>query len=301
MRHQRTLPLFLASLSVLSLLLGTPRRAVAWGDHGHTLTGRAAATNLPAELPKFFRDSAAQLAYLNPEPDRWRVESLREMWEAFRYDHYLDIEAAPQIATSTQYQDRFEYLAALHQAKVQEPERTVGLLQYSILELHQRLLTEFRLWRRSQPGSANRKFIEQRIINDAGILGHYVADGANPHHTTVHNNGWAEGFPNPKNFKPAPGFHSRFESEYVRTHIKLGDLLPHIKPNPSAFNNPRADIIQYLRDSNGQVERLYELDQKESFGQATQSAAHKKFTVERLVAGVEALRSFWLSAWRQSA
>jgi hypothetical protein len=42
------------------------------------------------------------------------------------------------------------------------------------------------MWR-AEKDSNKRKWIEQRIINDAGIPGHYVIDVANPHHTTIHS------------------------------------------------------------------------------------------------------------------
>jgi hypothetical protein len=65
--------------------------------------------------------------------------------------------------------------------------------------------------------------IEQSIIYLGGVLGHYAADLGNPMHCTVHFNGWAEGYPNPKNFpvgRDANGLHSRFESNYVNNAIE---------------------------------------------------------------------------------
>ena len=84
-----------------------------WGETGHLISGRAAAVNLPGEMPAFFRDAAPQLRYLNPEPDRWRDDDLRAMNEAFRYDHYVDIEnltpEALALSRGGQGPDRFEY------------------------------------------------------------------------------------------------------------------------------------------------------------------------------------------------
>lgn len=257
----------------------------------------AAATNLPLEMPTFLRSAAGQLEYLNPEPDRWRDSSAGEMNEAFRYDHYIDLEVVSEAALNAD--DRFAYLAELLRGGMKEPEKEAGLLPFRILELYQRLLTEFRLWRKSAD-PLTRQWIEQRIINDAGILGHYVSDGANPHHTTVHHNGWAKGFPNPNGYTTDNTFHSRFETQFVGARVAAADLLTKFGV-PRLLNNPRAEVLAYLRTSNTQLERLYQLDRLARFDANTTALANKMFAVERLVAGVEMLRSLWWTAWVKSS
>ena len=42
---------------------------------GHRITGEVAARRVPEAMPAFFRNATQQLAYLNPEPDRWRDRS----------------------------------------------------------------------------------------------------------------------------------------------------------------------------------------------------------------------------------
>jgi hypothetical protein len=275
-----------------------PASVLPWGFHGHTIAGRAAATGLPAELPRFFREATAQLTYLNPEPDRWRGTGFRELNEAKRYDHYIDFEIIPQAALDAQ--DRFRYLALLQGAGVEHPARDAGLLPWRIIELYQNLVVQWRLWH-AQPDEAIRNFIEQRIINDAGILGHYVMDGANPHHTSVHHDGWRTDYPNPRGFTTERGFHSRFESRFVEANVKLDDLLPHIERSPRRLGDVRAEVMSHLRRAHGRLERLYELDQIEAFGPATRNPEHKKFAVERLVAGSNMLRDLWWSAWLDGA
>jgi hypothetical protein len=293
---------FVAAAAVL--LVGGARldERALWGDKGHGMSGRAAATNLPAAMPQFFRSATAQLEYLNPEPDRWRFRNelgMRQMDEAYEYDHFMHMELlTPQ---ELQQEDRFAFLEAQSKAGVREPEDAIGLLYYRILEMTQRLETEFRLWRAAPAGSQRRRFIEQRIINDAGILGHYVADGANPHHTSVHFNGWDDDFPNSRGFTNQQGFHSRFETQFVGGRVNLSDLLPEVDATPRVLQNPRADVEAYLRATNARLERLYELDMQRPFEAGNTSAAHKQFAVERLVAGVEMLRNLWWTAWQRSA
>ena len=291
------LPL-LATTLVAAAFAGTLSATVRWGDHGHRISGRAAATNLPAEMPGFFRDAVGQLEYLNPEPDRWRNRTYVAMDDAYEYDHFIDLEIVPDSALAAV--NRYAYLAILERSGVDNAARAAGLLPFRILELYERLIVEFALWRRTLDEEA-RGYIEQRIINDAGLLGHYVSDGANPHHATIHYNGWAEGAPNPNDFTLDRTFHRRFESDFVGAQVSVQDLLPHVSPSPRRISDARTEIMAFLRASNAQVVRLYELEKAESFQATTTAAAHKRFAVDRLVAGVEMLRSLWFSAWQESA
>jgi hypothetical protein len=295
-------PTLRISFSVaLAWALLAPAGVQGWGLEGHLMAGRAAALKLPAEMPKFFRKAADQLSYLNPEPDRWRdrEESKldRAMDSAAAPDHFLDLELVPESATRAL--NRYEFTAELIKAG-QSPTKA-GFAPYRVLELFQRVRAGFRLWR-VEPVAARRGWIEQRILNDAGILGHYVTDLSNPHHTTIHFNGWSGD--NPKGYavftrEPDQGIHYRFEELYVKTHIQLNDFLPLIGA-PRVLETPREDIWRYLRSANQRVETLYALDKQEPFNDQTRSAEHKKFVSERLAAGAQMLRDLWWTAWATS-
>ena len=187
--------------------------------------------------------------------------------------------------------DRYAFIEAL--AKTGRKPSEAGFLPYRMLELFQTLRIEFRLWR-ATTDPIKREMIEQRIINDAGILGHYVTDGSNPHHTTMHHNGWIGD--NPKGYSTDNTIHSRFENVYVRTHMQVNDLLPLIGA-ARVITKPREEVIAYLQTSKSLVEKLYELEKKEAFGEATKSEEHKKFVQERLAAGAQMLRDLWWTAW----
>lgn len=273
--------------------------AQAWGEGGHLMSGRAAAMRLPAEMPKFFRKQVDQLSYLNPEPDRWRAREEsnldRGMDSAAAPDHFVDLEWVPEAALSAV--NRYDYTAEL--LKAGRKPVNVGFVPYRMLELFQTLRIEFRLWRAEKDGN-KRRWIEERILNDAGILGHYVSDAANPHHTTIHYNGWSG--ENPKGYtvytnEPNKGFHYRFESLYVESHIQLKDVLPFVASEPRVIEKPREAIWEHLRNSNKLVEQLYMLDKQEPFSATTAGAEHKKFTSERLAAGAQMLRDLWWTAW----
>jgi hypothetical protein len=263
-----------------------------WGEVGHRLIGAAAATALPAEMPAFFRSAADQLSYLNPEPDRWRSRAERSLDpaedDAFAPDHYIDMERVPAGALDAR--DRFAYLDTLRAHGVDAA--GAGLLPFRILELSQRLREEFRLWR-AATDARTKSWIEARIINDAGILGHYVADGSNPHHTTIHFDGWVGD--NPNGYTAARGFHARFESIFVQTHFAPGDL--HVDEGPRVFASLRPAILAYLHESNGHVKRLYDLEKHASFDSTTTDSEDKQFAAERLASGARMLRDIWWTAW----
>lgn len=254
--------------------------------------------DLPGDMPEFFRASSAQLSYLNPEPDRWRDDELRAMNEAFRYDHYVDMENLTPEAVGAE--DRFEYLEVVFDSDLAVPVRDSGLLHLRILELYQRLVVGFREWRNA-PGPREREWIEDRIINDAGILGHYATDGAQPHHTTIHFNGWSDRVPNPEGYTTSRDIHWQFESVFPRAHVTFEDLLPRIPSEPRTLHDVRADIWEFLSESNAQVETLYRLERDVGFdADSPADPAAKEFVVDRLVAGVEMLRALWWTAWIRS-
>ena len=278
-------------------VIALPALVFAWGDAGHRITGEAAALKMPPSTPAFFRNASHQLAYLNPEPDRWRDRAERTLDPALEGatapDHFIDMEMAPPAVLfgALKASDRYGYLDTLTSAAVKGV--TMGLLPFRMLELSQQLREDFREWRVAP--DSTKAFIEARIVDDAGILGHYVADGSNPAHTTIHYNGWTG--PNPNGYAIDKRFHSRFESAYVGANIKLADVVSQVDTAAHVFPDLRAAIISYLRETNAQVERMYQLDKAHPFDTNTTDVEDKAFTVERLAAGARMLRDIWWTAW----
>jgi hypothetical protein len=274
-----------------------PARTHAWGESGHRIIGRAAALKLPADMPKFFRNAADQLSYLNPEPDRWRdfLESKTDpaLNAAAAPEHYVDLERITETAMNAP--DRYVYLAELNKSGVTAP--GAGLLPFQILEIFQRMRVDFRLWR-AEKDKNHRKWLEARIINDAGILGHYVADGSNPHHTTIHHNGWVG--ENPQGYTTDKTFHARFETKFVDAHVSINDVLPKVSSSPTPLPETRRSVWKYLRDSHERLTTLYDLEKRAKFDATTDAPEHKEFAVKRLVAGAEMLRDLWWTAWATS-
>jgi len=284
---------------IAAAALVAPEVAVAWGAHGHMIAAKAAALALPEEMPAFFREAADQLAYLNPEPDRWRTDTEARtdpaLRDGFNADHFIRIESVPATALSAP--NRFAYLAELRAAGVEVPE-SVGVAPFRILELFQRLRAEFRLWRQA-PDEKTRRWIEQRIINDAGVLGHYVTDVANPLHTTMHHHGWMGD--NPGGYATDREVHSRFEGRYVQARFVHADIASLVAPTPSVLEDPRRAILQHVRASHDRVETLYQIDKRSRFDENTTAEENRSFTAERLASGATMLRDLWWTAWVTSA
>ncbi|HSM07308.1 MAG TPA: hypothetical protein VK858_21955 [Longimicrobiales bacterium] len=301
---------------LLVLLLGLPAAVSrphhdpaalpVWGADGHRMAARAAIRGLPSEAPAFFRDAGERLAWLNPEPDRWRVRELREMDQAWTYDHYIDLENIPAGSRATDAPHRYAFLRSLWEAGVDRPERDVGLLPWRILELQQRLTSLWGRWAAARSGE-ERAFLEARILDDAGILGHYVTDASQPHHTTIHFDGWnaARGAdaPNPEGFTEERGFHGRFETAFVSAHVGELSVVRRVPPAARDLGDTagvREAVWAYLRDTHAQVETLYRLEQRHGFDPGTDPAPEARtFAEARLAAGATMLRDLWWTAYRR--
>ena len=300
MTRMRTIAAGMGLMAHLVPVMRPPAHA-PWGLVGHEMAAQAAVAMLPPEMPAFFRGAGPQLAHLNPEPDRWRVREQREMDRAFQYDHYIDLENVPEGALDAP--DRFAYLRLLYEAGLERPERDAGFLPYRIAELYQRTVNGFRRWRAEQDRE-RRDWTEERIVNDAGILGHYVTDASQPHHTTIHFNGWDTGTPNPEGYTRDNEFHARFERYFVEAHVTYADLAGHLPAGPpaSVALAAGAAVRRHILESHAEVETLYRLDRDVGFDPAQPAdPAARDFAAKRIAAGARMLAVLWWSAWVESA
>jgi hypothetical protein len=284
-----------AVLCSLVILHSAAPPATAWGDEGHRYINRVAAEKMPGDVPDFFRNAVDRLSFLGPEPDRWRDS--KELFSALREvnapDHFIDIDRAEDFAELPG--DRYVYSDWLR-AKGKEP-KDIGFLPYSILEGYQKVQVLFRLWRDPQRAE-ERDQVQQNIIYYAGVLGHYVADASQPLHTTIHFNGWSTSS-NPSLYSREP-LHGRFESEFVKTQIKVADFQGLVQ-SPSRLDDPFSEIMKYIFGSQRQVGELYRLEKTARWDGSNTNAECKKFVTGRLAAGSQMLANLWYTAWLNSA
>ena len=88
----RSILMKVISLLVTFAFLFEGQSAFAWGNEGHTYVNRVAAQKIPADMPRFFRRAVSEIAYLGPEPDRWRNPAEFALKNSQEADHFIDLE-----------------------------------------------------------------------------------------------------------------------------------------------------------------------------------------------------------------
>jgi hypothetical protein len=297
------LPVFLLVLAQLP--------AGAWGEDGHIWINEAAAMRLPQSMPQFFGSAVARLGYLGPEPDRWRNAAAEpNLKYAQEPDHFLDMERLPadfgdlpvgrNLYIRRLYEARAKALAAgVDPKKADEllPEK-IGFQPYITIEIMDRLRVAFREYRHARAEKKSTYGLQQNIIFYAGWMGHYVADAAQPLHTTVNYDGWVQD--NPNGYRTEKGIHSEFETRFVREALRAPkELLPSMRA-PRVVEKPFLAYQGFLKASNALVPQLYRLERAGAFrGKGTEEG--REFTRQRLAAGAQMLADLWYTAWMESA
>jgi len=294
----------LVSLGLTALVLLQSVGAGAWGNEGHTAINRVAAEHIPVTMPRFLRRAVAEIAYLGPEPDRWRSPSEFALKNAQEADHFIDLERVAWLDPLPP--GRYEFYRKLYERRAATPAtdhpddylpERVGLQPYITMEVYGRLKAAFREYRQRQAAHQPTQAVQQAIIFYAGWLGHYVADGSQPLHTTIQYNGWVG--PNPNGYTTEHRIHAQFESTYVAANITAKDFAGLVK-SPERLDDPFARYVAYLRQSNGMVENVYALEKAGGFtGKGSPEAFD--FTTHRLAAASQMLLDLWYTAWMESA
>ena len=288
-------------------------QALAWGATGHRLIGRAAAAALPSQAPLFLRDANAVAAAgeLAREPDRWRAAGRTH--DADRDPaHFLDLDDAgtvlggPPLAALPD--TRAAYDAALR--AVGSDSWKAGYLPYSIIDGWQQLAKDLGYWRADTAGAAKTTNAAHRVwlladlarrqalaLRDAGVLAHYVGDGSQPLHVTIHFNGWRSAT-NPKGYTNA-AIHSLFEGELVRRSVDEAAVSAAMAPSAEVGSDLGRWTANYLAATGRQVIPLYDLER--AGGLVPGDPRGRDFVTARLGAGAAALRDLIVAAWLASA
>lgn len=260
------------------------------------MINRLAASSLPADMPAFLRSEAAlnEIEYLGPEPDRWRLQTAEpELAAAQAPEHFFDLDAPETFAPLPH--KRLDFEARLF-ATGNTPERA-GLLPWQTTEVWERLKAAMRQYRVILANHGDTAPVEQAIVFYAGWLGHYVADGSQPLHTTIHYNGWVG--PNPNGYTTDHKIHTQFETEFVVANIHPADIQAKMTPLKPIDGDIFDADVAYLRHTNALVEELYRLEKAGGFtGEGT--PASRDFTAERLAAGASMERDMIYTAWLES-
>jgi hypothetical protein len=280
----------------LVCLVAQPPAARAWGNEGHRLINKLAASTLPADVPAFLRSETAisEIEYIGPEPDRWRSPAEPELVAAQAPEHFIDLEPADALGPLPRRRLDFE---AKVFAAGQRPEK-IGLQPWQTTEVWERLKVAMREYRALSALHQDTRPVEQVILFYAGWLGHYVADGSQPLHTTIQYNGWVGA--NPNGYTTGHQIHWQFEGPFVGANLHEPEVRARMTPVKAIDGDEFDSYVAYLRHTNSYVEKVYQLEKAGGFVGAG-TAESRAFTAERLAAGASRLRDMIYSAWLDSA
>jgi len=177
--------------------------------------------------------------------------------------------------------------------------RWTGTMPYAIMEAYGRLVAGMRWHRRLAGQGADTRLIDQALAYDVVRIGHYIGDGAQPLHASIHSDGWRGD--NPKNYTRDRTIHGRFESQFVDM-IGLTDkqVAANVPPLARQSGDVFEAVLAFLEDSAANMERVYQLDQQGAF--ATPASADARALVyDRTGRGAAMLRDTLQRAWAESA
>jgi hypothetical protein len=221
---------------IAAILVGahTPDVAFAFDYEGHRTINQLALSCLPADYPPFVREAAMaeRIVFLSGEPDRWRnsTDNTFKHWNA--PDHYFDLDDLPPLGLAENKLPAFRHLFTMQLAEAQhkfpralpliDPAKNadhsrelIGYLPWTIAEHFSKLKSAFSSLKAfEEDGSASEiANCRENVVYYMGVMGHYVADAAQPLHTTRHFNGWIGN--NPKGYSTSRGFHSWIDGGYL--------------------------------------------------------------------------------------
>lgn len=305
---------------VLALTFARPLPSSAWGATGHRMINAVAAQTLPATMPDFLRapDAVAEIRTLGPEADRVRSSGQPRDADDDQA-HFLDLEDDGTIAGVVPLlqlpPSREAYDAAVRKGRPingHAPDQyTAGYLPYEIADGWELTVKDFAIWRFDTYAEehattdadkiyfgTDRRLREVLTLRDIGYWGHFVADGSQPLHVTVHYNGWGD-YPNPSNWSQSKQIHAKFESKFVDAHAtealvlaKVGTYVPSTVPILMRTS-------AYLKTTASFVPSVYRLEAAGALDAGTPEAV--TFVLDRLAAGATAMRDMIVDAYTASS
>lgn len=259
--------------------------AAAWGFTGHRLVSAKAVATLPAELRALFDAHAVYLAEQSLAPDQWRVAGQPNEGP----NHFLDLDAFGAYPFAAIARDEGE-----HRRRHGEQAAARGRVPWRVGEAYADLVAA---WRARDAA---------RVLEHAGVLGHYVSDAHVPLHAVLNYDGQLSG---------QQGLHARWEGELVARHLRR--LETAVRPRAAArVADPVAFTLDALRDSFLAAPGVFESDlacrprpdrsaplASDAYDDAYYARLYEREEdrlVRRLTAAAEAVGALWRSAWEDA-
>jgi hypothetical protein len=316
-------------LFTLAILLGAGAfSAGAWDYEGHHAINELALASLPADFGGFTLTPAmkTRIEFLAGEPDRWRNTGDLPLKHVNGPDHYLDLENLKLygLTPETLPLMRYDFAADIARARTAHPEKFSpidpardadhtrelgGFLPWAVTENYEKLKSCFSYLKTFQKHGGTRDEIanaEANVVYVMGVMGHYVGDGSQPLHTTMHFNGWVGD--NPHGYTTSPKFHVWIDGGYFRQTggMDAGNLAEKIHPaahigNAGQPDGMFRDAVAWLVEQNKLVEPLYQLDKEGKLsGEGEKGLEGRAFLDGQLVKAGQMLGDIWYTAWLEA-
>ena len=300
----------------------------AWDYEGHHAINELALVPLPKDFGGFILTPALKhrIAFLGGEPDRWRNMGDLPLKNVNGPDHYIDLEDLKLygLTPETLPLMRYDFAADIARARAAHPERFPaidptrdadhtreldGFLPWAITENYAKLKSCFSYLKTFQKYGGTPEEIanaEANVVYVMGVMGHFVGDGSQPLHTTVHYNGWVGD--NPHGYTTNQRFHAWIDGGYFRQTggIKVEALVDRIHPAERIANADLPDgmfraAVAYLVEQNKLVEPLYELEKEGKLtGEGDKGLEGRPFLEGQLVKAGQMLGNIWYTAWLEA-
>ncbi len=303
-KHPVALPVVLLLAVALA---SASQSAFAWGHRAHGIINRTAIAGLPEDGPVFLRQYARYAGELSTMPDTWRSPS--EPFSKIEEDpnhgwfreQFAFLKSVPR--------SRYEFVLALHDEylRIRESDpvaaqrtnvRWTGTLPYAAMETYGHLVAGMRQLRQLRSEGKDTGFLEQACAYHVARLGHYIGDGAQPLHNSVHSDGWRGD--NPRQYTRDRSIHRRVESQFVDDiGLEDADILPRLPAPARQRGDLFESVLAFLDESGAHVETVYQLDKRGAFRNPGDDQA-RSLILERVTAGSAMLRDMILRAWVES-
>lgn len=298
------------ALATLSLLATAHApAALAWGGRGHAVIDFAALDTLPEDGPVFLRNYADYIGEEAGAPDTWRSSS--EPFSKIDEDpnHTWFLERLRFLGTDVP-RSRHAFILALYReherVKRTDPKaaerlnvRWTGTLPYAVMEGYGRIVAGMRSLRAKRSRGEPTANIEQTLAFYTAWMSHYIGDGANPHHASIHCEGWFGD--NPKGYVTTGGIHGAFEIGYADAiDLQPADFEKRIGAPGRQDGDLFTHVLRFLADSNADVETIFALE-KRGILSDPKSREGRDFVYRRAAAGSAMLRDLLVRAWAESA
>lgn len=292
---------------VLVASMFSPNSAFSWGVRAHSVIDRVAIQTLPDDGPVFLKNYIDYIGGAASIPDTWRYAS--EPFSKIEEDpnhgwfreQFLFMKQPPR--------SRYEFVLGLYKERLRiektNPEqaklmnvRWTGTLPYAAAEVYGHLVAAMRLQRQFHSQHKDTSVLEQTCAFYVAWMGHYIGDGAQPLHDTIHHDGWQG--PNPKNYTQDHTIHGRFESQYVDAiQLSESDILPRIGKPGHLKEDVFDAVLAHLDEAGANVEKIYEMDKRNAFQDPKDKEA-REMVYSRTAAGARMLRDLVYRAWKES-